>query len=101
VNRSELIALIQQRHPHLLASDVELAVKGLLEQMAETLSTGGRIEIRGFGSFSVRQRAARRARNPRTGEAVQVGAHCRVHFKLGAPLRDRLNNTLTNDQSAD
>ena len=99
--RSDLIDLLTQRNPHLSASAIDQAVKTLVEHMSETLAAGGRIEVRGFGSFSVRKRAARRARNPKTGESVQVGEHCRVHFKPGAPLRDRLNNTPTNDQSAD
>jgi integration host factor subunit beta len=91
VNRSELIALIQQRHPHLPASEVELAVKGLLEQMAETLSTGDRIEIRGFGSFSLRRRESGLRRNPRTGEPVAVASHYALHFKPGKELREGVN----------
>jgi integration host factor subunit beta len=89
--RSDLIDLLTQRNPHLPSATVEQGVKTLLEHMSETLAAGGRIEVRGFGSFSLRKRAARRARNPKTGESVQVGENRRVHFKPGLPLRDRLN----------
>jgi integration host factor subunit beta len=91
MKKSDLIQLLQQRHPHLPASDVELAVKGLIQQMAETLCLGGRIEIRGFGSFSVRRREPRLRRNPKTGEAVQVEAHYALHFKPGKELREGVN----------
>jgi integration host factor subunit beta len=91
VNRSDLIQRIQQRHPHLPASEVETAVKGLIQQMAETLSLGDRIEIRGFGSFSLRWRESRLRRNPKTGETVQVAAHYAMHFKPGKDLREGVN----------
>src|SRR5512137_2852558 len=95
MNRSELIGLIQQRHPHLPASDVELAVKGLIEQMAETLSTGDRIEIRGFGSFAVRWRETRIARNLGTGALVEVAAHYVPRFKPGKELREGVNDRVS------
>lgn len=77
-------------NPQVPASDVDLVVKGFIEQMAETLSTGGRIEIRGFGSFSVRRRESTLRRNPKTGAAVQVAAHYATHFKPGKELRERV-----------
>jgi integration host factor subunit beta len=82
MNKSDLIQRLQQRYPHLPASEVELAVKGLIEQMAETLSMGCRIEIRGFGSFALRRRESGIRRNPRTGEPV-AAAHYVPHFKPG------------------
>ena len=91
MNKSDLIQRLQACHPQLPSAAVATAVKGLLEQMAETLSTGDRIEIRGFGSFSVRRRELRIGRNPKTGAAVQVAAHYAPHFKPGKELRERVN----------
>ena len=89
--RSDLIHILQERNPHLHPSDLDAAVKGILDHLAETLAAGGRIEIRGFGSFVLRQHQPRLTRNPMTGEPVQLGEHGRVHFKPGLALRDRLN----------
>lgn len=92
MTRSELIELLAQRDG-LKEGDVDAAVKTLLDHMAETLSAGGRIEIRGFGSFSLHRRPPRTGRNPRTGEAVEVKARCWPHFKPGKALRERVNAT--------
>jgi integration host factor subunit beta len=73
--------------------DIGAAVKTMLDQMTETLSAGGRIEIRGFGSFSLHHRPPRMGRNPKTGEAVAVKARCLLHFKPGKELRDRVNES--------
>ena len=89
--RSDLIYRLIQRNPQLSSTTVDHAVKMLLEHMIETLAADGRIEIRGFGSFNVRQRPARLARNPKTGESVPVGEHGWVHFKPGSELRERIN----------
>jgi integration host factor subunit beta len=89
--RSELVNVLSERQPHLLIRDVELAVNCLLEQIAISLETGERIEIRGFGSFTVRQRSPRSARNPKTGETVHLPAKVAVHFKPGKEMRDRVN----------
>ena len=89
--RSDLIHILQERNPHLHPSDVEAAVKEILDHMAETLAYDGRIEVRGFGSFVLRQHAPRSARNPKTGEHVELGNLCRVHFKPGLELRERVN----------
>ena len=91
MNKSELIDKIAAQQSHLSARDVELAVKMLMEQMAETLAEGERIEIRGFGSFSLRRREARLGRNPRTGEAVQLPSKHVPHFKPGKALREGIN----------
>jgi integration host factor subunit beta len=85
MTRSELITALADRQPHLLRHDVELAVNCILTQMADALVQGERIEIRGFGSFDLRHRPARIARNPRTGETVDLPAKVVVHFKPGNP----------------
>ena len=89
--RSELIAQLAQENPHLTQRDVERVVSVILERMCETLSEGGRVELRGFGAFSVRARPARSGRNPRTGETVEVKAKAAPFFKSGKELRQRLN----------
>ena len=97
INKSDLIQRLCQRYPHLPSGAVEAAVKGLIDHLAETFSVGGRIEIRGFGSFALRFRAPRLGRNPMTGTPVQVDAHYVPHFKPGKELRDRVNGSLTGD----
>jgi integration host factor subunit beta len=91
MTKSELIERISAKQLQLPAKDVELAVKSLLEQMSDALATGDRIEIRGFGSFSLHYREARRGRNPKTGESVQLEGKYVPHFKPGKELRDRVN----------
>ncbi len=94
MTKSELIEIIAARQNQLSAKDVELAVKTLLEQMSGTLATGERIEIRGFGSFSLHYRAPRIGRNPKTGESVGLSGKYVPHFKPGKELRDRVNQDL-------
>ena len=91
MTRSDLIKRIALNQPHLTERDVDVAVKMLLEQMAACLADGGRIEIRGVGSFSLRFRAARIGRNPRTGAPVPLFARYVVYFKLGKRLLERVN----------
>ncbi|HCO44420.1 HU family DNA-binding protein [Immundisolibacter sp.] len=91
--RSELIALLAQDIEGLSARDLELAVKLLQEQMIDTLSHGGRIEIRGFGSFSLHYRRPKLARNPKTGAPVPLGERYVVHFKPGKELRHLVDNS--------
>ena len=91
MTKSELIQRIAQKQPQLVERDVELAVKMMLEQMAECLAGGRRIEIRGFGSFSLRFRRARVGRNPRTGTPVSLSARHAVSFKPGMRLRERVD----------
>ncbi|SRR6056297_2732560 len=92
VTKSELIERIAQRQSQLAYKDVELAVKSILEQMALTLATGKRIEIRGFGSFSLHHRPARVGRNPKTGEPVSLPGKYVPHFKPGKQLRERVDS---------
>ena len=91
MTKSELIELITGRQSQLSTKDVELAVKTILEHMSQTLSTGERIEIRGFGSFSLHYREPRKGRNPKTGDAVQLTGKYVPHFKPGKELRERVN----------
>ena len=92
MTKSELIAALSASQPQLQPRDVELAVKELLEQMSAALAAGERIEVRGFGSFSLHYRPPRIGRNPKTGEAVHVPDKFVPHFKPGKELRERVNN---------
>ena len=92
MTKSELIELIAEKQVHLAQRDVELAVKALVEQMSEALSTGERIEIRGFGSFSLHHRPPRIGRNPKTGEPVALPGKHVPHFKPGKEMRERVND---------
>ena len=89
--KSELVKLLGAHQPQLTPRDVELAVNCIIEQMAQALETGDDVEIRGFGHFTVRQRPPRRARNPKTGEAVDLEAKAVVHFRPGKALRERVD----------
>ena len=89
--KSELIARLAEENPHLTQKDVERVVGVILDRMTESLEAGGRVELRGFGAFSVRSRPARSGRNPRTGEPVSVKAKHVPFFKSGKELRERLN----------
>ena len=91
MTKSELIEAIARRQNHLNAKDVELAVKHLIEVMSNSLAGGERIEIRGFGSFSLHFRPPRIGRNPKTGEAVALSGKHVPHFKPGKDLRERVN----------
>ena len=90
MTRSELVMRLADLQPKLLAKDVDLAVKVILDSMSDTLSRGGRIEIRGFGSFGLNHRPPRQGRNPKTGAKVEVPAKYRPHFKAGKELRERI-----------
>ena len=91
MTKSELIDLLAERQKHLAHLDVELAVKSILEQMSSALADGNRIEIRGFGSFSLHFRAPRMGRNPKTGDAVALPGKHVPHFKPGKSLRERVD----------
>ena len=93
MTKTELIERLISKSPDLSSTDVTLAVNNLFEQMSSSLERGERIEIRGFGGFSIRQMKARKARNPKTGETVQVEPRASVYFKPGLEMRNRVNNT--------
>lgn len=91
LTKSDLIELLARDQSHLAHKDVELAVKNLLEKMSGELASGERIEIRGFGSFSLHFRGARMGRNPKSGDAVALRGKYVPHFKPGKELRERVN----------
>ena len=92
--KSELIEKIALKQNHLAYKDIELAIKSLVEQMSTSLATGDRIEIRGFGSFSLHFRPPRIGRNPKTGDAVSLSGKHVPHFKPGKELRERVNRSI-------
>ena len=92
MTKSELIELLTQRQAHLKGEDVDLAVKAMLEMMGGSLAAGDRIEVRGFGSFSLHFRPPRTGRNPKTGDAVALPGKHVPHFKPGKELRDRVSD---------
>ncbi|MDB2654350.1 integration host factor subunit beta [Luminiphilus sp.] len=94
MTRSELIELMASQQNQLTTKDVELAVKLIIDHMAESLTSGERIEIRGFGSFSLHYREARQGRNPKTGDAVELEGKYVPHFKPGKDLRERVNRSI-------
>lgn len=91
MTKSELIQRLAERNPHLYLRDVEKIVETIFDEITDALAHGDRVELRGFGAFSVKHRDARIGRNPRTGEAVQVEAKRLPFFKTGKALRERLN----------
>ena len=91
MTKSELIAHLAEANPHLFQRDVERIVTTIFEEITAALARGDRVELRGFGAFSAKQRGARIGRNPRTGESVQVSAKYIPYFKSGKQLREKLN----------
>ncbi|UCV17923.1 integration host factor subunit beta [Ferribacterium limneticum] len=91
MTRSELIASLSQRFPQLVLKDAELSVAEILGALGNAISRGGRVEIRGFGSFSLNYRPPRIGRNPRTGERVNIPEKWTPHFKPGKELRELVN----------
>ena len=89
--RSELVQKLMEDNPHLYQRDVEKIVNTIFEEIIETMAVGDRVELRGFGAFSVKKRGSRTGRNPRTGESVSVEEKHVPFFKTGKLLRDRLN----------
>lgn len=92
MTKSELIARLIGLNPHLTPRDAERVVATVFGEIADALADGDRVELRGFGAFSVKKRDARVGRNPRTGETVQVGVKNAPYFKTGKELRERLND---------
>ncbi len=93
VTRSELVQKLSAKYPHCSVTEIEKSVKKILEHITDTLGKGGRIEIRGFGSFSVRYREPKIGRNPKTGDAVKLNGKYTTHFKPGKLLRERVNES--------
>ena len=91
--KSELVQIIANRNPHLFLRDVENIVNAIFEEITEALADGSRVELRGFGAFSVKNRPARTGRNPRTGAHVSVAQKSVPFFKTGKEMRERLNKS--------
>ena len=98
MTKSELIEALAKKQPHLLIKDVDLAVDCIVERMCQALIANDRIEVRGFGSFSVHYHPARVGRNPKTGELLNLSAKYALHFKPGKELRDRVDGSRQNCQ---
>lgn len=97
MTRSELISRVAHRYPELYQREVERVVTTIFNEIAAALARGDRVELRGFGAFSVKRRDARTGRNPRTGDPVHVDAKAVPFFKTGKQLRDRLNGRASNE----
>lgn len=93
--KSELIMQIAAKQSHLSIRDIELSINHIVDRMSDSLGSGHRIEIRGFGSFSLHYRPSRKAHNPKTGARVYTAAKYTPHFKPGKDLRDRVNESRT------
>ncbi|MEZ7879149.1 MAG: integration host factor subunit beta [Rhodospirillales bacterium] len=91
MTKSELIAKLANENPHLFQRDVERIVTTIFDEISNALAQGDRVELRGFGAFSIKERGSRIGRNPRTGESVEVGEKFIPYFKTGKQLRERLN----------
>jgi integration host factor subunit beta len=91
MTKAELVRRLAEINPHLYQRDVEVIVTAIFDEIAAALSRGDRVELRGFGAFSVKRRGARIGRNPRTGDSVQVGEKHVTFFKTGKVLHDRIN----------
>ncbi|MBL8669613.1 MAG: integration host factor subunit beta [Alphaproteobacteria bacterium] len=91
MTKSELVMRVAERHPHLYQRDIERIVGAIFDQISAALARGDRVELRGFGAFSVKRREPRAGRNPRTGEKVEVAEKVIPFFKTGKQLRERIN----------
>ena len=98
MTKSELIEVLAKKQPHLTQKDVDLAVDCIIEQMCQALIANDRIEIRGFGAFSLHYHPVRVGRNPKTGESLQLPANYLLHFKPGKELRDRVDKSRLTSQ---
>ena len=91
MTKSELILRLTKRYPHLYQRDIETLVNTVLETISDALVEGNRVELRGFGAFSIRKREARKARNPKNGAEVYIGERHAIYFRTGKELRERVN----------
>lgn len=99
MTKSELIQRLAERNPHLFLRDVEKIVETVFDEITDAMAQGDRVELRGFGAFSIKHRDARIGRNPRTGETVQVEAKRLPFFKTGKALREKLNEEKDDTQA--
>jgi integration host factor subunit beta len=94
MTKSELIARLSKRYPHLYQRDIEVLVNTMFDEITKALADGNRVELRGFGAFSVRKREPRAARNPKNGAVVQVQERHAIYFRTGKELRERVVNVI-------
>jgi integration host factor subunit beta len=97
MTKSELIQRLTKRYSHLYQRDIEVLVNTMFDEIAKSLAAGNRVELRGFGAFSVRKRDARAARNPKNGAMVDVGQRNAIYFRTGKELRERIINVAPKD----
>jgi len=97
MTKSELIQRLAKRYPHLYQRDIEVLVNTMFNEIGNALSAGNRVELRGFGAFSVRTREARAARNPKNGAMVDVGERHAIYFRTGKELRERITTVVPKD----
>lgn len=97
MTKSELVTRLSKRFPNLLQRDLENLVNIFLEEISSALQSGGRVELRGFGAFSVRKREPRKARNPKNGQEVKIGERYSIYFRTGKELREKVKNVPASD----
>lgn len=97
MTKSELVQKLAKLYPNLYQRDLEKLVNTILDTISQKLVEGGRVELRGFGAFSVRKREARRARNPKNGKEVMIGERFAIYFRTGKELRERISGTMPKD----
>ena len=97
MTKSELVQKLAKTYPNLYQRDLEKMVNTILDVISQKLVEGGRVELRGFGAFSVRKREARRARNPKNGKEVMIGERFAIYFRTGKELRERISHTMPKD----
>jgi integration host factor subunit beta len=97
MTKSELIQRLAKRYPHLYQRDIEVLVNTMFDEITNALGAGNRVELRGFGAFSVRKRDARAARNPKNGAMVSVGQRHAIYFRTGKELRERVTSVIPKD----
>lgn len=91
MTKSELIQRLSKKYPHLYQRDIEVLVNTMFNEITNALARNDRVELRGFGAFSIREREARAARNPKNGEVVNIGTRRAIYFRTGKELRERIN----------
>ena len=99
MTKSELVLRLAKKYPHLYQRDIETLVNTVFDNISTTLVEGGRVELRGFGAFSIRKREARKARNPKNGQEVFIGERFAIYFRTGKELRERINKAPVMTQS--
>lgn len=91
MTKSDLVSKLAKRHPYMSARDSEVVVNSIFNAMLETITSGGKVELRGFGVFGTKLRKARQAKNPKTGETIQIGERYSVFFRMGKRIQSFLN----------